>query len=128
MVMDWLRKIAARSPEPLAPAAEPKRHVDILLSAERDAILASHLTAPLAALGLVQVAPRRWVDGSAPPVRRVFEMRLLKGASTIANWAFHSTSCHISRCPGASCAGTNDGITATAKWPGRSRLCVPQGW
>jgi hypothetical protein len=88
MVMDWLRTIASRSPKLPELKAEPERHVDILLSAERDAILASHLNEPLAALGLVQVAPRRWVDGSAPPARRVFEMRLLKSAGIMANWGF----------------------------------------
>src|ERR1700760_3858458 len=88
MAIDWLRKVADRLPGPPAPKSELKREVDILLAGERDAIMAIHLNAPLAELGLVQVAPRRWVDGSSPPVRPVFEMGLLKGAGIMAWWGF----------------------------------------
>ncbi len=61
---------------------------DLLRAAERDAIVASHLNVRLQALGFGQVAPRRWVDGSTAPVRRVFEMQLLKGAAMKAIWGF----------------------------------------
>jgi hypothetical protein len=65
-----------------------ERKGDWLLAAERDAILASHLNERLASLGLVQIGPRRWVDGSMPPARRLFEMALIKGASMRAHWGF----------------------------------------
>jgi hypothetical protein len=54
----------------------------------RDSIIASHLNVRLQPLGFVQIAPRRWVDGSTAPVRRVFEMQLLKGAAMKAVWGF----------------------------------------
>jgi hypothetical protein len=96
MFVDWLHGISARSapaaprqqPHERPPDVEPPREVDLLHAAERDAIVATHLNGRLQALGFVQVAPRRWVDGSIAPVRRVFEMQLLKGAAMKAVWGF----------------------------------------
>jgi hypothetical protein len=42
----------------------------------------------LGPLGLTDIAPRRWIDGSKPPARRLFELQLLKGASLKACWGF----------------------------------------
>jgi hypothetical protein len=96
MFVDWLHGISARSapaaprqqPHERPPDVEPPREVDLLRAAERDAIVATYLNGRLQALGFVQVAPRRWVDGSIAPVRRVFEMQLLKGAAMKAVWGF----------------------------------------
>jgi hypothetical protein len=100
MVIDWLRRIGMRfqprdrqldvepSRERRRPDAEPLHKFDSLRAAERDVIVASHLNQRLQPLGFVQVAPRRWVDGSTAPVRRVFEMQLLKGAAMKARWGF----------------------------------------
>lgn len=96
MLIDWLRCTNARSAPPerqqQSPEKkrdiEPRREFDLLRAAERDAIVASHLNVALQAQGFVQVAPRRWVDGSTAPVRRVFEMQLLKGAAMKAAWGF----------------------------------------
>jgi hypothetical protein len=99
MLGEWLRRIAILfqprdrqpilEPQPQKQAdVEPRREIDLLRAAERDAIVASHLNLRLQPLGFVQVAPRRWVDGSAAPVRRVFEMQLLKGAAMKPRWGF----------------------------------------
>jgi hypothetical protein len=96
MFLDLLRGVSARAapPEPRRqplerrPHIEPRREFDLLRAAERDAIVASHLNTRLQGLGFVQVAPRRWVDGSSAPVRRMFEMQLLKGAAMKARWGF----------------------------------------
>ena len=88
MAMEWLRKLTDRPLQSPSAQAEPRREFDLLLSAERDSILRSHLTAPLAEIGLIPIAPRHWVDGSAQPVRRMFEMSLLKGAGIVAQWGF----------------------------------------
>jgi hypothetical protein len=42
----------------------------------------------LSPFGLAEIAPRRWVDGSKPPARRLFELQLIKGASLKACWGF----------------------------------------
>jgi hypothetical protein len=64
-------------------------HNVVLLSAsERDAIANPMLRERLEPLGLTEVAPRRWIDGSKPPPRRLFELQLLKGASLKACWGF----------------------------------------
>jgi len=86
--MEWLRKFTDHPPEPPAPMLERRREFDLLFAAERDSILASHLNVPLAELGLAQIAPRHWVDGSRPPARRVFQMSLLKGTGIVAQWGF----------------------------------------
>lgn len=65
-----------------------RKEVQILSAAERDAIVATHLRACLPPLGLTEVQVRKWVDGSQPPVRRVFELQLLKGAGLKACWGF----------------------------------------
>ncbi len=61
---------------------------ELLTAAERDAIVAPHMREHLQPLGLTQVGVRTWVDGSRPPVRRMFELRLLKGAGMGAQWGF----------------------------------------
>lgn len=58
----------------------------------------------LKALGLTKIAPRRWIDGSNPPARRLFELQLLKGDGIIASWGFSlDTLFHI--LPGEKFAG-----------------------
>ena len=55
---------------------------------ERDAICGNLLSERLAPLGLAEVAPRTWIDGTRPPVRRLFELKLFKGATLNACWGF----------------------------------------
>lgn len=62
--------------------------VDLLSATERDAIIAPRLREWLEPLGLTEIAPRRWIDGSKPPARRLFELQLLKGACLKACWGF----------------------------------------
>jgi len=62
--------------------------IDIISSTRRDAIIAAHLREYLPSLELTEMSARRWVDGSVPPVRRLFEMQLLKGAAMQACWGF----------------------------------------
>lgn len=62
--------------------------VELLSATERDAIVTPLLRERLEPLGLSEIAPRRWIDGSKPPVRRVFELQLLKGACLKACWGF----------------------------------------
>jgi len=67
----------------------PQMHNVVSLSAsERDAISTPMLRERLAPLGLIEIVPRRWIDGSKPPSRRLFELQLLKGASLKACWGF----------------------------------------
>jgi hypothetical protein len=89
-ITGWLLKARDQSPssELRKPQVDLRRDVDLLRAAERDSIVASHLNACLQQLGFVQIAPRRWVDGSTAPTRRVFEMQLLKGATMKARWGF----------------------------------------
>jgi len=63
-------------------------YYQLLSAAERDAILAAHLRERLPAFGFTEITARRWVDGSQPPVRRMFELQLLKGAGIKACWGF----------------------------------------
>jgi hypothetical protein len=63
-------------------------YYQLLSAAERDEILAAHLRERLPAFGLTEITARRWVDGSQPPVKRMFELQLLKGASIGACWGF----------------------------------------
>jgi hypothetical protein len=90
MIVDWLRRVSGRSQsaKPTETKMDSPHKADWLLAAERDSIVASHLSERLARLGVVQVSPRLWVDGSNPPAKRVFEIALLKGASMKANWGF----------------------------------------
>ena len=60
----------------------------LLSATERDEIVASHLREHLPSLGLTEITPRRWIDGSQPPVRRLFELHLLKGAGIKVCWGF----------------------------------------
>jgi hypothetical protein len=60
----------------------------LLSAAERDAIVSSHLREHLPAFGLSERAPRSWIDGSQAPMRRLFEIQLLKGAGMKACWGF----------------------------------------
>jgi hypothetical protein len=64
------------------------QEVELLSASQRDAIIAPMLRESLAPLGLTEIAPRRWIDGSKPPARRLFELQLLKGASLKACWGF----------------------------------------
>lgn len=76
---DILRRIFGAPP--------PRKEVHLLGAGERDAIVATHLRAALPPLGLTEVNARKWVDGAQPPVRRVFELQLLKSAMK-ACWGF----------------------------------------
>jgi hypothetical protein len=80
--------VPQQHPRKSQPNVKPRQEFDLLRAAERDTIIASHVNALLQPLGFVQVAPRRWVDGSAAPIRCVFEMQLLKGAAMKAVWGF----------------------------------------
>jgi hypothetical protein len=62
--------------------------VDILSPAVRDGICRSMLSDLLSPHGFVEITPRRWVDGSDPPKRRLFELQLLKGAGLKACWGY----------------------------------------
>jgi hypothetical protein len=62
--------------------------VELLSASERDAIATLMLRERLGPKGLAEIAPRRWIDGSKPPARRLFELQLLKGASVKACWGF----------------------------------------
>jgi hypothetical protein len=61
---------------------------ELLSAAERDAIVAPYLRRHLQPLGLTEVSPRAWIDGSSPPVKRMFELMLLKGAGMRIRWGF----------------------------------------
>lgn len=61
---------------------------ELLGAAERDAIVASHLRKNLQPLGLTEISPRAWIDGSCLPAKRMFQLLLLKGASMRARWGF----------------------------------------
>ena len=61
---------------------------DLLSATQRDEIITKHLREFLPPLGLAEITPRTWVDGSQPPVRRIFELSLLKGAAVKACWGF----------------------------------------
>jgi len=65
-----------------------KLREELLGSAERDAIVAPQLHEHLEPLGLTQAGARTWIDGSHPPIRRMFELLLLKGASMRARCGF----------------------------------------
>jgi hypothetical protein len=62
--------------------------IELLSASQRDGIVRPILREWLEPLGLVEVAPRRWMNGSRPPVRSLFELDLLKGASLKACWGF----------------------------------------
>jgi hypothetical protein len=62
--------------------------IELLSASDRDAVCAPILRERLGPLGLTELAPRRWIDGSKPPARRLFELQLLKGASLKACWGF----------------------------------------
>jgi hypothetical protein len=62
--------------------------VDLLSATERDSIATRMLRERLELLSLSEIAPRRWIDGSKPPARKLFEFQLLKGASLKACWGF----------------------------------------
>lgn len=61
---------------------------ELLSAAQRDAIVAVHLRQHLPPLGLIENGPRKWIDGRQPPVRRLFELRLVKGAGLKVCWGF----------------------------------------
>jgi len=60
----------------------------LLSATERDTIVSTHLQEHLPQAGLTERAPRSWVDGSQAPVRRLFEIQLLKGAAMKACWGW----------------------------------------
>ena len=62
--------------------------IDLLSATLRDEIIAAQLREFLPPLGLTERSIRIWIDGSQPPVRRIFELQLLKGASMKASWGF----------------------------------------
>jgi hypothetical protein len=39
-------------------------------------------------LGFQRTRPRRWVDNTTPPIRKIFEFQPLKGLSYSARWGF----------------------------------------
>lgn len=61
---------------------------DLLSTSERDQIIANCLREYLPPLGLTERQTRSWIDGSRAPIRRLFEIKLLKGASLKVNWGF----------------------------------------
>src|SRR3954469_10621541 len=63
-------------------------NVQLLSASERDSIAAPMLGQRLGPLGLTEIGPRRWIDSSRPPARKLFELQLLKGASLKACWGF----------------------------------------
>jgi hypothetical protein len=68
--------------------APPTSGADLLSAARRDSIVASELRKYLPALGLYEISPRRWVDGSRPPVRRLFELSLIRCSMMTPYWGF----------------------------------------
>lgn len=62
--------------------------VNLLSASERDAVISACLRLNLPGLGLMEIKPRMWVDGSRPPARRVFELDLLKGAGIKVCWGY----------------------------------------
>lgn len=88
--MKWMRTLFGRRGAGSAPEHEQKRmpEVDLLAAAERDAIVAKHLAKHLPSLGLGQISPRSWIDGSKPPARRMFEIVLVKGQGMKTRWGF----------------------------------------
>src|SRR5215471_12629220 len=61
---------------------------ELLSAAERDEIVATHLRQYLPPLELTEMTARKWIDGRQPPVRRLFELQLVKGAGMKACWGF----------------------------------------
>ena len=59
-----------------------------MLAAERDTTIADYADGLLSPLGLTQIAPRIWIDGSAPPARRMFQFALLKGSGMKTMWGY----------------------------------------
>jgi hypothetical protein len=55
-----------------------------VLAARIDMILHSELSP----LGFERIGPRRWVDSSRPPIRRMFEFQRLKGEGYSTRWGF----------------------------------------
>ena len=86
--MDWLQNILAgrRPTKPSEPPARRMPTIDILAAAERGSILAHLLDEQLSQHRLARVTPRSWIDGSAPPARRMFQAPPLKGAVIKFTW------------------------------------------
>ena len=87
VAMDWLRRILDRG-APARSSQAPRRVFDLLGAAERDTIVANIVDERLSLLGLTRLGPRTWIDGSAPPTRRMFQLQLLKGASLKTTWGY----------------------------------------
>jgi hypothetical protein len=62
--------------------------IDLLSAEQRNAVIGPLLREHLQPLGLTEMTPRRWIDGSQAPARRLFELQLLKGAGLKACWGF----------------------------------------
>jgi hypothetical protein len=83
------RKTKKEEPAAEVEAPQPARvHIDILPAAERDAILAEHLSPHLLPLGLSMVRPRIWVDVTSAPVKRMVQVFLWKACSITLGWGF----------------------------------------
>ena len=89
-IIDWLcgGRRKDQPQESLSPETDLPRQVNLLSANERDKIVARHLRSHLEPLGFVEVAPRRWVNGSVPPARQLFQMSLFRGASMRPSWGF----------------------------------------
>jgi len=61
---------------------------ELLAASERDSIVASHLEKYFPPLGLASIGPRTWLDESRPPIKRMFDLILVKGAGMRARWGF----------------------------------------
>jgi hypothetical protein len=62
--------------------------IEWMTASQRDAIAAPMFHAWLGPLGLTQITPRRWIDGSKPPVRRLFELGVGKTGDISLRWGF----------------------------------------
>ena len=61
---------------------------ELLSSTERDAIVSEQLRAKLPSLGLTERSVRSWIAKSEGPVRRLFEIYLMRGAKLRLCWGF----------------------------------------
>jgi hypothetical protein len=88
MAINWINRILGQPAPTASHEHQSPTEVDLLKAAERDAIVECHLNRLLSPLGLTENSARSWIDGSAPPARRMFQISLLKGASMKACWGF----------------------------------------
>ena len=71
--------------------------IELLSAEQRDAVIGPMLREHLQPLGLTELTPRRWIDDSKPPVRKLFELCLLKGAGLEACGDSRWISCRTFR-------------------------------